>query len=389
MAQVDNVDTLIKTLKCHAGIEELSFLNDPVEVEETGDGNLNNVYRVWKKDEFGQISKSVIVKQGLPYIKCLGEDYPLGVDRIGIEYKALRKFHEYSPGSVPAVYFYDRNSSIVCMEDLLGYEVLRKRLIQRKFDLDLAKTISTHIAFVHRKSHIGSIGEEKLKELDAEFENSNMVSLTEQYIFTRPFTRGDPTNRCSEGVQGRLDMVYNDQDVMTAVQNFKKLFLEKKEALVHGDLHTGSLMVKGADVRMIDVEFAYVGPCAFDIGLLLANYIFSYYHHMSIPEDHDERRKFAQLMIDACHTTVQTYLSNMTSFVGDRETYEKNLLSEIAGFTGCEIIRRIIGTAHVEDLENVRYAEEDALGAGIRLLNAYERIHTIDMLMVIALMLIF
>lgn len=50
---------------------------------------------------------------------------------------------------------------------------------------------------------------------------------------------------------------------------------------------------------MIDLEFAYMGPPAFDIGVLLANYIFSYYGHM----DNDRHRKFAQKMIEACKLT--------------------------------------------------------------------------------------
>ena len=34
---------------------------------------------------------------------------------------------------------------------------------------------------------------------------------------------------------------------------------------------------------MMDLEFAYVGPAAFDIGMLLANYIFSHYSHRFYP----------------------------------------------------------------------------------------------------------
>ena len=38
--------------------------------------------------------------------------------------------------------------------------------------------------------------------------------------------------------------------------------------------------------------------------------------------------------------SVDTYLSTMTASVGDRDQYEANLLSETAGFAGCEIVRR-------------------------------------------------
>ena len=52
------------------------------------------------------------------------------------------------------------------------------------------------------------------------------------------------------------------------------------------------------------------------------------------------------------------------------------------------VIFRIIGAAHVEDLDGVKYAEEDCLQAGVRLLNAYQRITNIDQLLCIALMLL-
>lgn len=68
-------------------------------------------------------------------------------------------------------------------------------------------------------------------------------------------------------------------------------------------LNTVVLMLVMLYIQMIDLEFAYMGPPAFDIGVLLANYIFSYYGHISIPEDNDRHRQFAQLMIEACKLT--------------------------------------------------------------------------------------
>ena len=44
------------------------------------------------------------------------------------------------------------------------------------------------------------------------------------------------------------------------------------EALIHGDLHTGSIMVNQDETKVIDPEFAFYGPMGFDVGLLLANF---------------------------------------------------------------------------------------------------------------------
>ena len=48
---------------------------------------------------------------------------------------------------------------------------------------------------------------------------------------------------------------------------------------------------------------------------------------------------------------------------------------------------RLVGAAHNADLEGMGFAEQDCLGAGVRLLQATHRIDNIDRLLVIALML--
>ncbi len=54
-------------------------------------------------------------------------------------------------------------------------------------------------------------------------------------------------------------------------------FLASSQALIHGDLHTGSVMVTESDTRVIDPEFAVYGPIGFDLGAFLANLLMSYY----------------------------------------------------------------------------------------------------------------
>ncbi|KAL5019027.1 hypothetical protein ScPMuIL_004749 [Solemya velum] len=376
----------IHLLTQYSDIEEVQFVKkkESVKIEEIGDGNLNDVFRLYSESGPG----SVILKHGPPYIKCIGPEYPLGIYRTKLEFDALTKFDELSPGSVPKPFLFDRESNVICMEDLRSYRIFRKLLINRQLSMAAARSFARHIAVIHRKTHVAELGHQGIKVLNEQFSNPELVALTANFILTAPFIPNEPTNRCSEAVKKQLHTVQENQKVKDAVEVMKKLFLEKKESLVHGDFHTGSVMVDGDTAKIIDLEFAYVGPCAVDIGLLIANYIFSYYRHMSIPQDNDAGRQFAYKMIEVCHMTVRTYLEEMTCTVGDKESYQDNLLSEVAGFTGCELVRRIVGVAHVEDIDDLPSAQVEALGAGVRLLEAYHRIHTIDRLMVIALMLL-
>jgi hypothetical protein len=69
-----------------------------------------------------------------------------------------------------------------------------------------------------------------------------MVSLTKNYVFTAPFMNGEPTNKCTDNVKPVLAQIYDDPVVLKSAERMKKMFLERKECLLHGDLHTASVM---------------------------------------------------------------------------------------------------------------------------------------------------
>ncbi|VTR46205.1 Methylthioribose kinase [Serratia fonticola] len=63
-------------------------LADPqalVSADEIGDGNLNLVFKIRDADGVSR----VIVKQALPYVRCVGESWPLTLDRARIEAETL------------------------------------------------------------------------------------------------------------------------------------------------------------------------------------------------------------------------------------------------------------------------------------------------------------
>ncbi len=52
------------------------------------------------------------------------------------------------------------------------------------------------------------------------------------------------------------------------------------EALLHGDLHIGSIMANEEETCVIDPEFALFGPIGFDVGAYIGNLFLAYYAHM-------------------------------------------------------------------------------------------------------------
>ncbi len=65
-----------------AGIDNPSEL---VSAQEVGDGNLNLVFKVFDRQGVSR----AIVKQALPYVRCVGESWPLTLDRARLEAQTL------------------------------------------------------------------------------------------------------------------------------------------------------------------------------------------------------------------------------------------------------------------------------------------------------------
>lgn len=68
-----------------------------VEISEVGDGNLNLVFIVRGP------KNTVVVKQALPYVRCVGESWPLTLDRAFYEAAALQEEGRHTPRLVPEV----------------------------------------------------------------------------------------------------------------------------------------------------------------------------------------------------------------------------------------------------------------------------------------------
>ncbi|TGR62866.1 S-methyl-5-thioribose kinase, partial [bacterium M00.F.Ca.ET.194.01.1.1] len=81
-------------------------------VREVGDGNLNLVFIV------EGASGGAIVKQALPYVRLVGDSWPLPLKRSFFEYHALTRQEARAPGSVPAIYYFDETQALIIMEYL-------------------------------------------------------------------------------------------------------------------------------------------------------------------------------------------------------------------------------------------------------------------------------
>ncbi len=100
--------------------------------------------------------------------------------------------------------------------------------------------------------------------------NVELSDITENLVFSDPYFAAR-LNKHTPGLEPWIARLRADRDMKVAAQEMKHAFVSKAETLVHGDLHSGSIMVTAEDTQVIDPEFAVYGPFGFDVGMLLAN----------------------------------------------------------------------------------------------------------------------
>jgi len=335
---------------------------------EVGDGNLNLVFIVEGPQS------AIVVKQALPYVRLVGESWPLPLDRAHYEYLALVEQSAWAAAYLPELYHHDTNMALTVMAYLSPHIILRKGLIHGTTYPHMAEHVGKFLARTLFHTSDLYLPPAQKREKTAQFlTNTAMCKISEDLIFDEPYYDAPMNRHTSPYLDDIAQSFKSDAALKAAVQGLKARFMNCPQALLHGDLHTGSIMVTAEDTRVIDPEFAFYGPMGFDVGAIVANLFMAYFAQAAQAPTHaawilaqlpllwDHFTQEFTALWTAQHTgTTQGQLYHPRLFANspalEKQALEK-LLAEIfqdtLGFAGCKIIRRILGLAHVEDFESI------------------------------------
>ncbi len=372
-------------------------------VKEVGDGNLNLVFIVTGD------KGAAIVKQALPYVRLVGESWPLPLKRSFFEYHALvRQEARAGVGTVPAIYHFDEAQALIVMEFLTPHVILRRALIEGQQLPKIANDLGLFVArTLFRGSDLSMKAKDRKADLAIFADNVELCDITENLVFTDPYFEAELNRHTSPQLDALVAELRADRDLKVEAQKLKHMFAANAETLVHGDLHSGSIMVTADDTRVIDPEFAFYGPIAFDVGMMLANFWMSYFSQSGHEKDGDREAMRGYLLgvIVETWSVFRTEFSRLwrterTGMLYDRRLFEDrgdplgseqaldrfihDIWVDMLGFAGVEIHRRILGLAHNADFETI--ADEDlratceakALKFGRHICVNRERIHSFD-----------
>eukprot|EP01036_Dinobryon_divergens_P034543 gene34543-44648_t len=256
--------------------------DEEIKVAEVGDGNLNFVYIIE-----GPTEKKLVIKQALPYVRCVGESWPLTLERAAFEHAALVE---------QQITTWAKDLGIFLGKSLFG---------------------SSAIALA------GAVLRSRVEKWSR---NTAMCALTEKVIFTDPYTVCE-LNRWT----------------------------------------TPQLDSYAAGIRC---------PIGFDVGAVLSNLYLSFFSTLS---DGTSGREYSLWLLQQVEIVWRTFQEtfvaqwNSSGSVGDlypssifnspelvasaQQSFIRTVWRDSLGFAGAKMIRRIVGIAHVEDLESIKDAD--------------------------------
>ncbi|MBC3220159.1 S-methyl-5-thioribose kinase [Serratia fonticola] len=371
-------------------------LADPqalVSADEIGDGNLNLVFKIRDADGVSR----VVVKQALPYVRCVGESWPLTLDRARIEAETLLIHGALCPRHTVQVLHHDPELAVMVQEDLSDHHIWRSELVKGRYYPLAAGQLAEYLAqTLFHTSDFYQTAQLKKAEV-SRFTNPELCQITEDLFFSDPY-QDHERNQFDEALLPQVLALRDDAALKLAVAGLKHRFLSKAEALLHGDIHSGSIFVAEGKLKAIDAEFGFYGPIGFDIGTALGNLLLNYCGLPGLfgPRDAAAGREqrlqdvrelwliFADRFLALCH---QHSRDATLALPGYAEQFLQQVWTDAVGYCGTELIRRTIGLAHVADLDSITDAEmraecqRNALNLGRALIVNAPHIEHIDALL--------
>jgi len=369
-------------------VEVLRYFNpdEALECIEIGDGNINYVFKVWN----AETGRSVIIKQADTLLRCAGR--PLDQYRNKIEAQILRLEGELAPGYVPEVYYYDEIMSAVSMEDISAYGNLRKELMANRVYDHLAENFSTFVAETLLPTTDLVLAADEKKQRVKFFTNPELCEITERLVLTEPFYDFKHENVFQTENAGFVEeTLYNDDALKAEVGKLRERFMNNAQALIHGDLHSGSIFANENGIKVIDPEFAFYGPMGYDIGNLVGNLFFSWVNKIyTMPEETGAIAALENTVRATVDLTWEKMRAKYDALVeypfykipAFKASYFAGIMADTFGYAGTEIIRRTVGDSKVSELTDLTELslripmERSLIRLGIRLMENAEDIHS-------------
>ncbi|WEK52150.1 MAG: S-methyl-5-thioribose kinase [Candidatus Kaistia colombiensis] len=338
-------------------------------IRDVADGYINAVFII------DGPQGGVCAKQALPWVRYHGDSWPLAEDRAFFEASYMRRLAAIVGPLAPRLLHFDPVLQFIVMEKLSPHIVLRGGLIEGRRFPRAAADVGRYVALAaFHTSDLGVPFERKFEDIGLFSGNISLLRISVDLIFVDPYVEVWRNRYISE-IDPWAKALREDVELKTAVARHRNAFLSNRQALLHGDLHSGSVMVTEDDTRVIDGEFSTFGPIGFDLGAFAANLIINWYAQGGYDRDPAERDAHRQWLLEQIATLWQTFESELLALWaaspdtdGDgypathfadasgqarlatiRRDFTQAVFQDLVAFAAIKMIRRVISYAQVDD----------------------------------------
>src|SRR5699024_4436529 len=222
------------------------------------------------------------------------------------------------------------------------------------------------------------------KDNVAKYINKDLCDISEDLVFTEPYIDYKGRNIVLDENKDFVEReVYNDKELVFEAGRLKNNFMNNAQALVHGDLHSGSIFLTKESLKELDPEFAFCGPMGYDIGNVIGNLFFAW-ANAYVTQASEEASEFLQWIEKTIEDIVDLFKEKFIKLYKEivvdvmareelyMEWYLASVLSDTAGSAGLEIMRRVVGDSKVLDITSIEDIDQRVKAERILIVSAKE-----------------
>lgn len=238
-----------------------------------GEGNMNLTLRV-TLEKTSSTPRTLIVKQSRPWV----EKYPMiaaPTERSAVErafYQRVQS-HEALAERMPRLIGGLATANTTVLQDLGEASDFTDLYQGQKISATELKELMGYLSTLHTRTRGLS---------DPALTNLPMRRLNHEHIFALPFraNNGVDFEAIEPGLSGVANALHGDTAAISKAEALGKRYLaspQNDDCLLHGDFFPGSWLhtTQGAQIGVwiIDPEFCFIGPPAFDVAITVAHLI--------------------------------------------------------------------------------------------------------------------
>jgi 5-methylthioribose kinase len=365
-------------------------------VKSVSDGNMNNVWQV--TNQASLTGCSVILKQALPFIRVC-PDIPSPINRIHVEALIGDAERAINPAAAPQTLYEDAAMGVLISEFLEEYVALRSDLVVCNKHDQLGEWLGGHLARRYFSSSSYCLSKPKpiaaaMDYLAASGNNAILRAQTTDVWFQAPWQHEHAAypNKITDHAEviAAVSLLRLNKTVRAAVEMASSRFNTVHQSLLHGDFHSGSIMVRGGcseptptgpcSIKLIDGEFGMLGPIGFDLGTILANLYSALFSSAARIRQQDalirkggyakySAERTRERWVAGCIWLTQTIQQLWDSFFAvaadqltglTAGTIKAELIAiaqDAHVYLGCELMRRTVGVAQIADFTKLPLPE--------------------------------